>query len=268
VKELRLYAAAAGAIFERDARVFLSYRVRVVSQFSTLLLTLAIFYYVSRLVEAPSFASPDAYFAFVATGVLTAWVLQAALSAPTSFRQELVAGTFERSLVSPLGPVGLIVTSLLFPIALALVVAITGFVGAAAIFDLPVTWAQAPSAIPVALLGATAFAGVALLMVACVVAFKQSPGVGLVLAAISITAGVYFPTDLLPGWLRWMGDVQPFTPAVDLLRHLLIGASPGEEPLAALIKLVAFTAVLLPLGAWVVSLAVDHGRRRGTILEY
>jgi len=44
-------------------------------------------------------------------------------------------------------------------------------------------------------------------------------GASFIVSAISLVAGLYFPISLLPGYLRWASDVQPFTPAVDLLRH-------------------------------------------------
>ena len=80
-----------------------------------------------------------------------------------------------------------------------------------------------------ALVGAMALGAIALLFAAMVVRYKQAPGAAYVLAAISLVAGFYFPPSLLPWWLGWASDVQPFTPAVDLLRHLLVG-----QPLRAL----------------------------------
>ena len=43
-------------------------------------------------------------------------------------------------------------------------------------------------------------------------------------------------------------DVQPFTPAVDLLRHLLVGQPLRASAWGDVAKLVGFSAVLLPLG--------------------
>ena len=56
------------------------------------------------LQKTQEFSSSDEYFAFVVAGLLIMFVLQAAAAAPLFLRQELVAGTFERSLVSPMGP--------------------------------------------------------------------------------------------------------------------------------------------------------------------
>ena len=74
--------------------------------------------------------------------------------------------------------------------------------------------------------------------------------------------------SLLPSWLRWISEVQPFTPTVDLMRHVLIGFPLAESPEVALAKIAAFIVIGIPIGARLVSRASLHGRKRGTILEY
>src|SRR3954451_8969346 len=91
------YLHAAAGIVQRDAAVFASYRLRVVTQLLGSLLSLTIFFYVSRLVRVSQFPTPDDYFAFVSVGLVIFGVLTATLgSTAAAIRQELVAGTFER----------------------------------------------------------------------------------------------------------------------------------------------------------------------------
>lgn len=262
------YLAGAVAVFKRDLQVFVTYRLQTLSQVMGTLLSCVIFFYVSRLVETGAFSSPDQYFAFVVTGLLAIFVLYSALLLPVGLRQELVAGTFERLLISPLGAVGGVISMLLFPILFSLTVAAVCFLLVAAAADIGVQWSTAPAAIPVALLGAVTFSGLALMVAAVTIVFKQSPGVTVVLALIGLTGGVYFPVDLLPGWISWISEVQPFTPTIDLLRHLLIGTEPTNAVPVALLKLVGFAAVFGGLGTLALRAAVRHARRRGTILEY
>jgi ABC-2 type transport system permease protein len=265
---LRLHLAAAGAIFRRDMTVYLSYRWRLGTQYIGLLFSLAVFYYISRLVRVGEFSSPDTYFSFAAVGVIIVQVLQSTLDVPGSVRQELVAGTFERMAVSPFGPVASVLSLFLFPMTSALVTMLIMLALSALVFGVDASWATVPAAIPVAAVGAMALGSIALLFAAMVVRFKQAPGAAYVLAAISLVAGFYFPTSLLPGWLEWASEVQPFTPAVDLLRHLLVGQDLSESAWVDVVKLVGFTAALLPLGLVGLSVAVSRGRRLGTLTEY
>jgi hypothetical protein len=62
--------------------------------------------------------------------------------------------------------------------------------------------------------------------------------------------------------------VQPFTPALDLLRHLLVRTGTLEPMWLEVAKLGGFAAVLMPASAMVLSLGVKISRRRGTIMEY
>ena len=136
------------------------------------------------------------------------------------------------------------------------------------IFGVPLHLAGLPLALGVGALGVVAFACIGLLFVAALLAYKSAVGAAWVLSAITLLGGAYFPVRLFPGWIRWVSDVQPFTPAADLIRHSLVG-TPSVQPVwVELIKLGAFTAVLTPLSFTVLWLAVNLSRRRGTIMEF
>ena len=71
-------------------------------------------------------------------------------------------------------------------------------------------------------------------MAAAVVVFKQTnAGATFIVTGVTLLAGVYFPVALLPGWIEWASDVQPFTPALDLLRTRWSGRPRRHPPLWA-----------------------------------
>jgi ABC-type uncharacterized transport system permease subunit len=109
---------------------------------------------------------------------------------------------------------------------------------------------------------------IGLFFVAGLLAFKSALGATWVIAGLSLLGGAYFPTRLFPSWIRWTSDVQPFTPTVDLLRHLLIRTRTLEPIWLELVKLVGFSILLTPVSVSAVWLAVHLSRRRGTIMEY
>ncbi len=113
------------AVMRRDLHVFLSYRTRLVSQVLTSLFSLTLFYYVSRLVHVSGFHSPSAYFGFVVVGISMVGVLYSCFSIPELLRQELVAGTFDRLLLSPFGAVRSVIAMTLFPLMCSFVLAAT-----------------------------------------------------------------------------------------------------------------------------------------------
>lgn len=264
------HLSAAGAICKRDFLLFISYRTRTFTTFFTVLVSLTLFYYVSRLVNSPRVGSPDEYYAFVVVGLVIFGVLTSTLSTPVAtLRAELQTGTFERLVISPFGPVRAIASLLIFPLALAVVTGIVSLFFAGLVFGLDVHWSTAPLAIPVGLLGAAAFAPFGLAMAALVVVFKQTnAGATFVITGISLLAGIYFPVELLPNWIQWASDVQPFTPAIDLLRHVLVDTPLRESAALGLGKLVGFAVVTAPLAVLSLQAAIRRSRRVGTIIEY
>ena len=264
----RLYASAAFGILQRDTILFFSYRLRALTQVAGLCFTLSIFYFVSRLVRADVLGSPDRYFAFVVVGITIMTILTSAITVPQLLRQELVAGTFERLIASPMGAAGAVLSMLAFPMLLASGIALAGLAFATIVFSVDIVWSSAALALPVGLLGALAFGAIGLLFTSSVIVLKQASGMNWVIALLTFVSGAYFPVALLPWWIRWASDVQPFTPSLNLLRHLLVGTPIEGSPWVELAKLLGFAAVLVPGSLVLLSFALKAARRSGTILEY
>lgn len=262
------YLGAAAAVVSRDIRIFMTYRFRWLTRILGTLLSLTTFYYVSKLARADAVGSHSSYFAFLLVGIVALPVLTAAMTVAQYVRQELVAGNFERILVSPTGPVVGILAMLVFPVAFALFLAAITLALGIVLFGVHVSAAGIPLTLCVMALGCIAFAAIGLLFVAALVAFKSSAGITWVIAGLGLVGGVYFPISLFPGWIRWAGDVQPLTPTIDLLRHLLVGTRLVHAAWADWLKLGIFAAVLLPVATYVLSLSLRLSRSQGTIMEY
>jgi ABC-2 type transport system permease protein len=258
------------AVLKRDFLVASSYRGRFLTGLVGGFANIAIFYYISRLVRLEDSFSPDEYFAFVTIGVLIYTVVSATLTTPhMQLRQELVAGTFERFLLAPGGTIASIVSLLLFPVAYALLTASAMLVFAAVVFGVDLQWSTIPVGVPLALLAIVAFAPFGILLQASVVIGKKAPpGANYLILVISLIAGLYFPVALLPDWVQWTSEVQPFTPAVDLLRWSLVGQPLAESAWLEVAKLAGFAAVMVPAAIVVMVAMLGQSRRRGTILEF
>lgn len=260
--------AAGVAIFRRDLQIYLSYRTQAITQFASVILGLSLFYYLSRLLQIQTFESPDSYFAFVVVGLVILSVTQSTLVLSQALRSELVAGTFERILLSPFGPVRGAFSMAIFPMVLALFTGFWTLVAAAAIFGLDMHWPTVVFAVPVGIVAALAFSSIAMMIAAIVIVFKQAPGVNMIITLIALVSGFYFPTTLLPDWIEWVSEVQPFTPAVELMRHFLVDMPIADPVWFALIKLLGFVVVLVPLSILFLARCIALGQRRGTIIEY
>ena len=257
------------AVLRRDIQRALSYRVAFIATGLTQLLELVLFYYVSRLVTVEPFADPDDYFAYVVVGLIALQFVNAVLFFPLYLlTAELLPGTFERTVISPLGPVPAMVSTMVFPFCSAFIASVGTLALGVAVFGLTLSWSTLALAIPTAILVGLAFAPFGLVFMAIGILIKQAAAIsGWLITILSLLAGLYFPVALLPDAIEWASDIQPLTPAVDLMRHVIIGfplSNPGVETL----KLVLYAVVLTPPALFCLHRAVRVGKRRGTIVEY
>lgn len=266
---MRLHYDAAMALIRRDWLLFISYKMQALSMVGGIFTTLALFYFMSRLVTISQFGSPDHYFAFVVVGMVILQVLQSTFGVAATLRGELLTGTFERLVLSPFGAVAAMISMMLFPFLTSVVSGVVLLLLASVVFGVEITWDTAALAVPVALLGTGAFASFGMLMTAVTLVFKRAVGgIGLLLTLITLTSGIYFPVALLPGWMQWISEVQPFTPAVELLRHVLVGTPMEGSEMSAVAKILGFAAISLPIAFFSLTLGLRLSQRRGTIIEY
>jgi ABC-2 type transport system permease protein len=267
---VRVNCAAAYAVVRRDFQLFLSYRLRFASQVFSTVFAVTLFYYLSRLVSVRQFPRHNDYFAFVVVGLAAMELLTATVhTVPASLRGELVSGTFERMVVSPYGPLGGIVALSLFPMMLASVMATITIALACALFGLPLHWPTVPLVVPVVVLGLLAFLPLAFLLASAVLIVKQAGSIAtFLISGLALAGGSFFPVSVLPSGVRWISDIQPLTPALELARHELVGAAISGSPWLAAAKLGGFAVVLLPVSILAISSAIKVCRARGTLIEY
>jgi ABC-2 type transport system permease protein len=266
----RASLAACIAVARRDLHLYLSYRARFPSQLVSTVFGVALFYYVSRLVNAHEFPNPDDYFAFVVVGLAVMEILTATLhTVPATLRGELLSGTFERMVVSPFGPVGGIIALSVFPMAFALTMATFTIIVASTLFGLALHWSTVPLAVPAALLGLSAFLPLALLLAGVVLIVKQAASItNFLITGLAFASGLFFPVSVLPPELQWISEIQPLTPALELIRHALLGTPISGSAWVAVAKLAGFAAILGPVSFVVISRAIRVCMRRGTLIEY
>jgi ABC-2 type transport system permease protein len=269
MKTARPHILAALALCQRDMLMYISYRGRVITQVMAIFATLAMFYYISRLVKVNEFHTSAKYFSYVVVGIIIAETLQSTVAVASTLRSELLTGTFERLVCSPFGAVNGIVSSVLFPILIQLVFSILTLCIGSLLFGMPIKWSTAPLAIPVALAGAAVFSALALLGASAVLVAKQTSTLAAYATlALGLLGGVYFPISLLPGWGRLIANIQPLTYLVGLMRHYLIGYPLQGSVTGATIHVLGFLLAASPAAYLALVHAVRFTRRRATILEY
>lgn len=260
------------AFLLRDWRIARSYRLQFALDVAVAPLALALFFFLNRLVD-PARLPRDVdlaqgYFSYVALGVVVLRMVQTALTSfATKLSTEQTTGTFETLLAEPISPTVVVLGTASFELLRALATGAVTMLVAALFglrFDVGVG-SLVGLVVGLPALVAT-FAAVGVTLGATAVVVKQVNALlGLATAALGLLAGAYFPIELLPGPLRVIGNLLPFTWGIDVLRAALLR---GELAVDRLALLVGFAVVALPLSLWLFRRSLDRARRAGTLGQF
>jgi ABC-2 type transport system permease protein len=267
-------AAKLPAFVRRDFLVAWSYRMSFVTDLLGLLGQALIFYFVGQLVDPskmPTYGGNDvSYLEFAAVGMLLGAFIQFGMqNVASAVRNEQLQGTLESLLVTPTAPHTIQLGSVSF-LFLYIPIRIFLLLGAIALaFGLDFE----ASGVPLALLLLFAFMpfvwGLGVASAAAIVTFRRGSGLfamgALVLALVS---GLYFPIDLLPGWLTTIAEQNPIALAVEGMRESLLGSAGWSDIAPTLALLVPMSLAALAIGFVAFRSALARERRLGTVGLY
>jgi ABC-type uncharacterized transport system permease subunit len=263
-------AAPLLAIGRRDYSIVTSYRFTIVFDLLYGLIDLVIYYFISRTFKGVSTADlggAPSYFAFVTVGIVITLVIGAA-SADIGWRlrSEQLTGTLETLIAHPIRAWQVALGMVTWPFAFALARAAVYLLVAATLLDVDLSHASWAGCVLVLLAAGLALLGLGIGLGAVVVAFKRGNNIlGFATMALGFAGGAFFPLDVLPGWLEFVGKLLPTRFIFDGVRAALFrGSGWGEDALV----LLGYSVIGLPLAVWAFSSALDYARRRGTLAEY
>lgn len=209
------------------------------------------------------------YFAFVVLGAVTfALVTASTTSLPSAVEGAIGRGTLEMILATPAGLPAIVAGFMGYSILWAMLRA--GILLAVAIvLGAPIAWGGAVMGAGILGLTMLAHVGVGLLLAACVLAFRTAgPLSAVVLTGSMFLGGVYYPTRVIPSWLRDVGEALPLTHGLRALRQVVLRGDDAMMVAADVGTLAVTTSVLLALGSAGFVAALAHARRAGTLTSY
>lgn len=85
-----------------------------------------------------------------------------------------------------------------------------------------------------------------------------------------LVSGVFYPLNVLPRYLAWVGKLFPLTYSLDGVRLCLMGGRTLMDPRVAqnVVWLLVFIAASLPLSLYVFRLGYNSSRRDGSLGQY
>jgi ABC-2 type transport system permease protein len=261
------------AFLRRDFRINISYRVSFAFQLVEIVISLALFFYLSRLVDNAEFATTqnltEGYFGYAVVGLSLLTIVQGSMSSFSfKLREEQTTGTLEALMATPTNPSLIVLSSAVYDLIRATLTALVLIGVAVTVFGLRLDLDPASIGMAgVALVGCLGlFASLGVLVAAFTIVFKRGTALlGVVVTGLALLGGVYFPIELLPGPIEWVASALPFTWGLDVFRASLLG---GEVDAGQLVGLFVSGMVLLPLALLVFTAALRRVRRTGTLGQY
>jgi len=262
-----------GAIFLRDARLALSYRMSFWMQWVGIAVSVTGFWFISQLVP-PShkfgfMGHKGSYFEYVVVGLAFVNYQSTALqSFQRSIRGDQMLGTLEAILATPTSLSLIILSSGVWAFFLTTLQVTCYIVLATVFFGLDLDYVNVFSVLCFLILTIACMSPLGVLSAATVMTFKQTGPTNFVMGGgAQLLGGVLFPVSLLPLPLQFISRALPLTHALNGIRGAVHGATMGQLSHDAIWLSVA-TMILLPFSLLVFQRAVDRAKMDGTLGHY
>jgi len=262
------------AFFKRDFSQALSYRLSFLLQLGSILFSVAIFYFLSKLFGGAAAPQLEAYggdyFSFVLIGLAFTGFLGLSLSNfAGSIREGQMMGTLEIMLLSPTRLSVILLSSSLWSYLLTAIRVIVYLLVGVLVFGADLGQANIPAALLVMVLSIASFSGIGILSAALVLIVKKGDPVAWLLGgASSLLAGVYYPITVLPSWLEPLSRILPLTYALDAMRLAMLKGYSISELRFDILVLLGFTVILTPMAFLVFRKALKRAKMEGSLIQY
>jgi len=266
-----LVLTSALAFVRRELATYASYRAKLALGLASLVLSLVTFSFVGRVVAGAGRGFVEQYgMSYSSFAVVGIFVHSLAMSGLHSFRsavrREQLQGTLELLLTTRLPSPVLVLLAGSGELAITVVGGAALMAGGAALIGLDLR--LSPSLAGALLLYLLVMCGVGLASAGVIMVSKEGEPISwAVSGAAGLLGGVYFPVDMLPGWLQASAQALPTTHALAVARYGTHGATaPGST--GSLPFLAVSAAASLVVGLAVLEWGCRRARNAGTLGHY
>ncbi|MCA9959336.1 MAG: ABC transporter permease [Anaerolineales bacterium] len=121
----------------------------------------------------------------------------------------------------------------------------------------------------VLMLSVLSLSGIGMISAGTILVTKRGDPVGWIFTtATGLLAGVVFPVELLPQWLRSVSNLLPTTHALHALRLALTAQAQWQDLKAQVLYLVLTLVITFPLGLVIFQAGLNKARRVGSLADY
>ena len=269
---MRSFAGLVFAFVRRDFFIATSYKFNFLFQLGAGIFALAIFYYLSLIMDSNASRMMVArfqtdYFSYVLIGLAGAGFLHTGLTGfSDGLRTGMTEGSLEMTFSCPVRPVMVLLLPCIWAFffdALKMLVLITF---GSLLFGAHLEKANFIGGIAVVIGMVTSYSVFGIISASIIMVLKKGDPINVAFAAVAtLVSGAFFSTEFLPSWLGIVAKLLPMTYAYEALRKTLLLGTGTVGVLPELIMLAGFSVVGLPIAIIAASVAITKSKRDGTL---
>lgn len=262
------------AFLKRDFLMAVSYRLSFVMQMAGMLVSILVFFFVSKLfgdAAKPMLKEYGGdYFSFVLVGIAFSGYLGVGLSSfSQSISREQSLGTLEAILVTPTELATMVLSMSLWSFALTSLNVVLYLLMGSLIFGVNLQHMNIPCAMAAQALTIVCFASLGIISAAFIMVLKRGDPISWIFGGISaLVGGIYYPIQVLPKSLMVVSYFLPITYALRAIRLSVLQGYGFHALRMELGMLALFTAVYLPLSVMAFRYAVRRAKTDGSLTHY
>ena len=262
------------AFLKKDLINELSYPVSFLLQMLSIFFAVGVFYFISQMLGSTvsNLLAPygGEYFPFVLIGIAFSSYFGVGLSSfANNLRQAQTTGTLEAMLTTPTSISAIIWASSLWDYLLTTLKVIVYLAIGGLWLHVNFNQGNIVAALVILVLTLLSFSSIGIIAASFVMVLKRGDPIAWFLNTLSgLLGGVYYPLEVMPGWMRWLAGWLPITYALQSMRLALLQGASTMSLLPQMLTLAAFGLVLFPMSLIAFRYAVRRAKLEGSLSHY
>jgi ABC-2 type transport system permease protein len=176
-------------------------------------------------------------------------------------------GTIEYTLMAPVNRWVHLIGQTFFSVVYALVTTVLIGIIMTLFFQLDLGTANLPGALMMLMFGSVSLIGISIFASILPLLYPERGAqmTHIVQATFLLVSGVYYPVEVLPGWMQALAQVSPVTYVLEGVRAAIMDGATFGELAPGLVPLVLSGLVFVPLGIWTFQQAERYAKRTGKL---
>lgn len=176
-------------------------------------------------------------------------------------------GTIEYTMMAPISRLTHMLGVSLFSILYGLIRSAILLVVLAAFFEIDLSNANLPGALTLMLVGSLSFVGVGIMAAVLPLLFTErgEAMTFIISSVLLLVSGVYYPVDVLPGWMQVIAQFSPATYVLEGMRATVLEGQATTALGQYLLPMAVIGLLTIPMGMLVFSTVERYAKRTGRL---